>query len=103
MLVAHSPQFPPVGTNAAVTVTMTHATGTPALEVLEVESVTPLPPETAVSLTDVHVGPRTTEDVTSQIRREHFTVTCDRKAEVTLKLKAVITGVVPTTVHYPIQ
>jgi RHS repeat-associated protein len=102
VLVSHAPAFPAIGTNAEVTVTMTHVTGTPALEALEIEDVQPLPPETAVSLTDVHVGTRTTEDVTAQIRREHFTIRSDRAAEVTLRLKAVITGVEPTVIHYTI-
>ena len=104
ILIAHVPEFPPVGTNADVTVTMTQATAAPTLEDLAVESVVPIPPETAASLTDV-VGPtnRVTEDVSAQIRREHFQVGCGRAAEVTLKLTVSVNGGPASIVHYTIQ
>ena len=103
VLINHVPTFPPIGTNADVTVTMTHPTGSPTLDDLQVESVTPIPPETDVSLTDV-VGPtnRVTEDVSPQIRRVHFSLTCNRAAQVVLKLRVSVNGGPASIVHYAI-
>ncbi len=100
--VSHAPAYPPVGTNVEVTVTMTHATGAPNLDNPVIENVVPFPPETAAFPSDVLLGSSVIEEVSAQIRRVHFTVTCRRNADVTLKLKAHVPNVAPTVLFYVI-
>lgn len=100
--VSHAPAYPPIGTNVDVTVTMTHATGAPDLDNPVIDSVVPFPPETAAFPSDVLVGSLVIEDVSVQIRRVHFTVACNRNADVTLKLKAQVPNVAPTVLFYVI-